>query len=520
MVLLGGTLSAQPVKLSWTRSNLSADLIQDTVSDALVTQSGRFFLAGSYRDGGVNDATFACVTVLNRSRSVHDFWTGIWGDSSTCGVADESGGHFYVAGTITPTGSPNQQIFIVKLDQNLNNVYEWVFSATAAGGMEIPTDIEVDAAGNVYVCGWGENGTERNTWLYKATMGDALLEFQIPEKYRGTQEPMMALPEVGDEVLIALLNNKNPELTRFLPDGTRTWTQAQLVDTQFTSAEGRSMSFELMYDNFSTPLPTVRWSGTWNSTVGVGMTESRAATRRINPSTGNIEASLLYTPEPGTNMITGVDDWMSQPASAVGFRRGNRSEVNLLSGLTISATWQSPANQIVRNLAVHRDTFSEVTAMMARDAGSGMATGFTKLNASGAKRWEIPIPQTSTGDQPELQIVTHEASGDILGIESRATGFRLSCINQASVAISDTYRPRSGVTFRPTLPITSNDRWAGGATIAVTQQPMHGTLTLGATGSFLYKSVNGFVGTDTFTYTLTKPGLGPSTATVNLIVRP
>lgn len=511
-----GTASAQPAKLAWTRTNLSTDLIQDTVSDALVSSNGRFLIVGDYKEGGHNTGI---VTILNRNRSVHDVWTGIWGDSSSCSECVESGGYFYVAGNLNPTGSANQQIFIVKLDQNLNNVYEWVFSATTAGGMEVPTDLEVDAAGNVYVCGWGENGTERNTWLYKATMGDALLEFQIPEKYRGTQEPMMALPEVGDEVFIAMLNNKNPELNRFLSDGTRTWTQAQLADNQFTSAEGRSMSFELMFDNFSAPLPTVRWSGTWNSTVGVGMYQSRAATRRINRSTGNIEESLLYTPEPGTNMIMGVDDWMNQSASAVGFRRGNRSEVNLLSGLNITSTWQSPANQVIRGLSVHRDIFGETSIMTARDAGSGMATGFTKLNAAGAKRWDIFLPVTLGYTHVDWGIVSHEASGDILGIESSATGFRLSCINQASVAISDTFRPRSGITFRPPLPVTTNDRWAGGASISVTQQPLHGTLTMGATGSFLYKSVNGFVGTDTFTYTLTKPGLSPSTATVNLIVR-
>jgi hypothetical protein len=50
-------------------------------------------------------------------------------------------------------------------------------------------------------------------------------------------------------------------------------------------------------------------------------------------------------------------------------------------------------------------------------------------------------------------------------------------------------------------------------------KPKHGTVVLQADGSFVYTPKPGFVGTDTFTYKLTRGGETSPEATVTIIVK-
>ncbi len=64
----------------------------------------------------------------------------------------------------------------------------------------------------------------------------------------------------------------------------------------------------------------------------------------------------------------------------------------------------------------------------------------------------------------------------------------------------------------------NDTRGTPAATIAGNTQPMHGMLTLNTSdGSFTYTSTAGYVGNDSFTYTLTNSA-GSSTATVTITV--
>lgn len=85
------------------------------------------------------------------------------------------------------------------------------------------------------------------------------------------------------------------------------------------------------------------------------------------------------------------------------------------------------------------------------------------------------------------------------------------------VAIDDAYTAQTGVPLAVEAPgVLSNDATNGGALTASTPA-QHGTVTVAADGGFVYTSVAGYVGPDSFTYTLSDAA-GTSTANVALTV--
>src|SRR6185295_16715342 len=92
----------------------------------------------------------------------------------------------------------------------------------------------------------------------------------------------------------------------------------------------------------------------------------------------------------------------------------------------------------------------------------------------------------------EQSNVIENESGDILTLRTDNTKMQLVKVEQAPVGASDAYQSKSGKFFRPVLPVTSNDRYAGGAAITIVQQPAHGALSMGANGIFNYTSAMGF----------------------------
>ncbi len=71
----------------------------------------------------------------------------------------------------------------------------------------------------------------------------------------------------------------------------------------------------------------------------------------------------------------------------------------------------------------------------------------------------------------------------------------------------------------PATPAGAGAAGAPAATAAVAAGPSHGTLALKADGSFVYTPANNFVGTDTFTYTVTVGGTTSAPATVTVTIR-
>lgn len=97
------------------------------------------------------------------------------------------------------------------------------------------------------------------------------------------------------------------------------------------------------------------------------------------------------------------------------------------------------------------------------------------------------------------------------------TGGYLTWLLQAPMANNDV-RTMVKNTVLNSPSVLGNDRFIGTITPIMNATPSKGTITFNANGTFTYTPRTGFVGTDTFTYRLSRPGLNPSTGIVSITV--
>jgi VCBS repeat-containing protein len=95
--------------------------------------------------------------------------------------------------------------------------------------------------------------------------------------------------------------------------------------------------------------------------------------------------------------------------------------------------------------------------------------------------------------------------------------------NIAPLAVDDAYTVKSGkkVTFSNKVGVLANDTDGNGDSLTAKRvtKAAHGTLTFNSNGSFLYKSAQGFLGLDSFTYRANDGLANSNTATVNITVQ-
>jgi hypothetical protein len=97
------------------------------------------------------------------------------------------------------------------------------------------------------------------------------------------------------------------------------------------------------------------------------------------------------------------------------------------------------------------------------------------------------------------------------------SGGYLTWLLQAPMANNDVRSMvKNTVLNSPT--VLGNDRFIGTITPVMNATPTKGTITFRNDGTFTYTPRIGFVGTDTFTYRLSRPGLNPSTGIVSITV--
>ncbi|MEQ1822723.1 MAG: Ig-like domain-containing protein [Fimbriimonadaceae bacterium] len=508
--------NAAAFKVAWTRTNASAGINMDTIHDGLgISWSGadgddvcEIFAGGSMQPGGSFKGN---ITSLKPNRNLADFVEIVppGGGSLQFHKILFRDGFLYAIGQAFPTGSQDGQIYFGKFDSNLNLVMEHMEAVTPTGGFEEPTDCDFDSDGNIHVVGVAQKGVRYESFHieingqsggYLQTIGRT--EFGRYNKPQVTVNGIIA-------ILIGLLTDTGAKVQSYQPNGMLNWS--------FGASNSGSQSV----------LADTTISGYGYCSIGKteeimpGIFESWSRVSRINLTNG-MEAGFYETPRvPGNGIVSPRD---SASGQATGKRvnflidQGNRARVySFDAAITASDDWESPFTSVFSG-GLFVDQYGEVCAALCNNEN---VTGF-KLNANNDLRFSWGLNQTILLlPYLEQDNLYNKMTGDIVNWRSDKDSMAITLIQQAPVAISDgVYRPKTGVLFRNTLPITNNDRYAKGATITITQQPMHGTVTMGATGYFNYTSVQGYTGVDSFKYQLTKPGLDTSTATVNLNVRP
>jgi subtilisin-like proprotein convertase family protein len=115
--------------------------------------------------------------------------------------------------------------------------------------------------------------------------------------------------------------------------------------------------------------------------------------------------------------------------------------------------------------------------------------------------------------------VSMDFAARLVALNRGVTVVELGTVTNASVAVSDIYSVNQGAVLNVNAPgVLGNDTGGGSLTAVLETGPQHGTLTLGADGSFIYTPDSSYSGPDSFTYRTFANGIPSASATVSLAV--
>ncbi len=517
-VLVAAIAGAQPYRIAWTRSSASTDVIQDTANDAAVLPNGQYVVVGSSKQ---TDGTYkGCATIFNRNRAVVKVaeFSHPGGGSLCLTKVICANNKLYLVGQGTSSNDPwnPKDVYVASTNFALEIDGESAGYLNAFMGLERVTDAAVDPDGNLLLAAIAQKAVGFETCVVNAHTSPFDLSVFGRTNVSNYCEPEMTTKGII-AILIGLLKDNGPTVQSYSPAGALNWSFG-------ISNPGSSTTNAIILQDVL--ISSYMYAGTsWTEEPTPGNFVSHGRVHKIDTTTG---AEVQFGDTPGLNGADMVQARDCASGQATGkrvnmlFRYGNHGRIfSYDHDLALTGDWTSPMTCLsVTDLVI--DPFNSLYASLVNNENiQGKQSFGAALNSSNETRFSWGMSQTGyLLPYMEQSNVIENESGDILTLRTDNTKMQLVKVEQAPVGASDAYQPKSGKFFRPVLPVTSNDRYAGGAAITIVQQPAHGALSMGANGIFNYTSAMGFVGLDSFKYRLTKAGLNTSTVTVNLNVKP
>ncbi len=286
-------------------------------------------------------------------------------------------------------------------------------------------------------------------------------------------------------------------------------------------------------DDISAPLGTGVMQGgrlAWNIPTGeIGVVMLNAPNTNPNAFVTRIGASTLDSTFTSTGELNSAPSAVTfQPdGSLLYFGRAlltnSSAAIYRYYGDPVSGmgTIESGYDADARGVAISPDRFAHFAYRLIQPQGADSILGI-KTQKPGSPTYSFQWSLTPA--QPHA--VSSNPAGDIYIAGKRRyftnipadAGCLLRLIPKA-VAIPNSYETPAGTNLNVSAPgVLGNDFGITGATLSW-GNPLHGTLTPSSTGGFSYVPDQGFVGSDTFTYSLAKQTL-TSTGTVSVRVQP
>lgn len=515
LATVAATASAQQYRVAWMRTNANIDTKLDTARTGLVNSQGKFVVAGAaIQANGDHEAN---VTIFSRDWTFLDdvSLTFATGTNAEFYKIIQVGAFYYAAARYRANGAPNDQILIAKFDLALNKVAERIITATPGAGNEQPTDMVMDANGNLYVCGIATHGAGFENFLIRVNSNlNAHLNFNIGQLTPTFMKPTLATNGII-AILIGLLTSAGPRIQSYSSVGALNYDWG--------------LAYGAGYSNFMFALSDTVVNGfAYMSTASTlenppGTFTSYGAVNRVNANAGVLVNQSVLPSTPGVGQIKPRVLVNGLPAAKrvnALFDRGNRPTVYSMTDILGPTTsWQSTvAFDWSSGLVVDKWGGTYLSAASPAPAGNSM---MAKLSPSNIYQFGWPAPQAGfLLPFMEQSNIYDERSGDILTLKTDNNRMQLTCVKQAPITAPESFVVHSGVPFSPPSSVFGNDRYWGDAVVSIAVPPNHGTVSINAFGYFTYTSNNGFVGADTFTYRLVKPGLTQSGATISLDVKP
>ena len=138
------------------------------------------------------------------------------------------------------------------------------------------------------------------------------------------------------------------------------------------------------------------------------------------------------------------------------------------------------------------------------------AHGTVLINVNGTIRY------TPTSGYAGMDTFNYTINDGVGGVST--TTVTVTVVNRAPLAANDA--ATTFVNSAVTIPVVANDSDPDGSPLTVisTSVPAHGAVIINANGTVTYTPANGYVGADSFTYTISDGSGGTATATVNISV--
>ncbi len=158
------------------------------------------------------------------------------------------------------------------------------------------------------------------------------------------------------------------------------------------------------------------------------------------------------------------------------------------------------------------DSVSDAGQSLTVSAVSDPAKGSATINPNGTITY---TPDANANGQDSFTYTVIDATGDI---DIATVSVTIAPVNDAPDAVNDSAKVvRSGTA---TIAVRANDLDADGDTLSITNvgTALHGTAVANANGTITYTPTVNYVGTDSFTYTVSDGKGGTDTATVNITV--
>jgi hypothetical protein len=217
--------------------------------------------------------------------------------------------------------------------------------------------------------------------------------------------------------------------------------------------------------------------------------------------------------DPSGNVITSVSEANTTQASknvvAKFDNAGNQKWATAFTGLNAGNQTINPGG-----LAIDKYGDAYISGYSFYGPGYANAAYMVKYNASGT---QLFLGYHGVLNAEELPCsLAIDANGDLYTSGMvRAASFGCQTMfehwAQAPIANYDSYSLAHNGTLTVATPgVLANDTFSHGATATLHTGPTHGTLTLQPGGAFTYKPTSGYTGTDTFQYVAGKSGGGGS----------
>ncbi|MBV9468182.1 MAG: tandem-95 repeat protein, partial [Abitibacteriaceae bacterium] len=251
-------------------------------------------------------------------------------------------------------------------------------------------------------------------------------------------------------------------------------------------------------------------------TVTISVSNNNTSLFAAQP-TINSSGVLTFTPAPDANGQATVTVTFKDNG---GTANGGKDTTTATFTITVTPVNDAPV-AAGQNLTTAEDTPLSII-LKATDIDSPTLTytvvtapAHGTLSGSGANRTYTPAANYNGPDS-----FTFKANDGALDSNVATINITITPVNDAPVAQDDTYTLNGLQLTVPAPGVLGNDSDVEGDTLhtLLVAQPVHGTLTLNANGSFSYTPAIGFNGVDSFTYKANDGSLDSNAATVTLTI--